>query len=193
MAPARDGFALFPRTIADASGGSWDGRSGSLEPAIEAVLGADDYLAAVYVPSADAAEPVDLFLSWYADQTDGDAIHSPAVCLPGAGWEVAAIAPTTVALPGTATGQLRLNRAVIRKGLETQLVYYWFAGRGRTLTNDFAAKFTAMADGLTRGRTDGGLVRLITPIGAGGEAAADARLAGFLAAIADRLPRHLPE
>jgi hypothetical protein len=50
-----------------------------------------------------------------------------------------------------------------------------------------------MADSLTRGRTDGGLVRLITPIGAGGEAAADARLAGFLAAIADRLPRHLPE
>ena len=65
---------------------------------------------------------------------------------------------------------------MIRKGLETQLVYYWFAGRGRTLTNDFAAKFTAMADGLTRGRTDGGLVRLITPVGAGGEAAADARL-----------------
>ena len=103
-APARDGFALFPRAIADASGGGWDGRSGSLEPAIEAVLGADDYLAAVYVPSAGAAEPVDLFLTWYADQTDGSAIHSPAVCLPGAGWEVAAIAPTTVALPGTATG-----------------------------------------------------------------------------------------
>ncbi len=157
------------------------------------MLGADDYLAAVYVPSAGAEEPVDLFLSWYADQTDGDAIHSPAVCLPGAGWEVAAIAPATVALPGTATGELRLNRAVIRKGMETQLVYYWFAGRGRTLTNDFAAKFAAMADSLTRGRTDGGLVRLITPIGAGGEAAADARLTGFLAAIADRLPRHLPE
>ena len=59
---------------------------------------------------------------------------------------------------------------MIRKGLETQLVYYWFAGRGRTLTNDFAAKLTAMADSLTRGRTDGGLVRLITPVGAGGEA-----------------------
>ena len=143
VAPARDGFALFPRTVTDASGGGWDGRSGSLEPAIEAVLGADDYLAAVYVPSAGAAEPVDLFLSWYADQTDGDAIHSPAVCLPGAGWEVAAIAPATVALPGTATGELRLNRAVIRKGMETQLVYYWFAGRGRTLTNDFAAKTTS--------------------------------------------------
>ena len=88
---------------------------------------------------------------------------------------------------------MRLNRAVIRKGLETQLVYYWFAGRGRQITNDFAAKFSAMADSLRLGRTDGGLVRLITPVGAGGEAAADARLAGFLAAIADRLPRYLPD
>ena len=99
----------------------------------------------------------------------------------------------TVALPGTATGTVRLNRAVIRKGLETQLVWYWFAGRGRQITNDFTAKFAAMADGLATGRTDGGLVRLITPVGAGGTEAADARLAGFLAAIADRLPRYLPD
>ena len=106
---------------------------------------------------------------------------------------MAAIAPVTVALPGTATAQVRLNRAVIRKGLETRLVYYWFAGRGRQLTNDFAAKFTAMADSLRFGRTDGGLVRVITPIGAGGEAAADARLARFLAATVDRLPRFIPD
>ena len=105
------------------------GRAG-LDPATEAVLGADDYLTAVYARAGEAA-PVDLFLTWYRDQTDGSAIHSPAVCLPGAGWEVAAIAPVTVALPGTATGAVRLNRAVIRKGLETRLVYYWFAGRGR--------------------------------------------------------------
>ena len=65
---------------------------------------------------------------------------------------------------------------MIQKGLEKQLVYYWFEGRGRHMTNDFAAKFHTVADSMTRGRTDGGLVRLITPIGEGGEAAADARL-----------------
>ena len=46
---------------------------------------------------------------------------------------------------------------------------------------------------MTRGRTDGGLVRLITPIGEGGEAAADARLQRFLCAGVDRLNRFIPE
>ena len=96
-------------------------------------------------------------------------------------------------LPGTHFGSFTLNRAVIQKGLERQLVYYWFEGRGRRVTNDFAAKFHTVADSMTRGRTDGGLVRLITPIGEGGEAAADARLQRFLAATADRLPRFIPE
>ena len=68
-----------------------------------------------------------------------------------------------------------------------------FAGRGRQITNDFVAKFAAMADSVTTGRTDGGLVRLITPVDGGGEAAADARLAAFLGGIADRLPRYLPD
>ena len=42
-----------------------------------------------------------------------------------------------------------LNRAVIQKGLERQLVYYWFEGRGRRLTGDYAAKFYTIADGMT--------------------------------------------
>jgi exosortase D (VPLPA-CTERM-specific) len=185
--PQREPFARFPLEIAGMSG-----TPGTLPPGIARILAADDYLAAVYRDPAEAA-PVDLFLSWYASQTDGAAIHSPAVCLPGAGWEVATIEPVEVALPGTAAGSVRLNRAVIQKGLDRQLVYYWFEGRGRRLTNDFAVKFHTLADSLTRGRTDGGLVRLITPIDADGEAAADARLQGFLAATVDTLPRFLPE
>jgi EpsI family protein len=104
---------------------------------------------------------------------------------------VAAIAPVTVALPG---GALRLNRAVIQKGLARQLVYYWFEGRGRQVAGDFAAKFLTIADSLGSGRTDGGLVRLITPIGPDERAeAADARLTRFLAAVTGPLPRFIPE
>jgi exosortase D (VPLPA-CTERM-specific) len=187
LPPEREPFVRFPLTIE-----GWSGTPGTLAPGIAKILAADDHLTAVYRDPAGGA-PVDLFLSWYASQTAGSAIHSPAVCLPGAGWEVSAIEPVEVRLPGTAAGSVRLNRAVIQKGLDRQLVYYWFEGRGRRLTNDFAAKFHTLGDSLLRGRTDGGLVRLITPIGAGGEAAADARLEAFLAATVDTLPRFLPE
>jgi exosortase D (VPLPA-CTERM-specific) len=185
--PERDPFSLFPRQI-----GAWSGTSGALAPELEATLAADDYLAA-YFRSPGEAAGVDLFLSYYRVQTDGDAIHSPEVCLPGAGWEVFAIRPTAIALPGTAFGSVTLNRAVIQKGLEKQLVYFWFEGRGRRLTGDFAAKLYTVADGMTTGRSDGGLVRAITAVGPDGEAAADARLQRFLAATVDHLPRFIPE
>lgn len=183
----RDPFALFPLSI-----DGWEGTPAALEPAVEVTLGADDYVSAFYRRPGES-EGVDLFLSYYASQTEGSAIHSPEVCLPGAGWEVAAIRPLGVDLPGTPFGSFTLNRVVIQKGLEKQLVWYWFEGRGRHMTNDFAAKFHTVADSMTRGRTDGGLVRLITPIGEDGEAAADARLRHFLAAAAPRLPRFIPE
>jgi exosortase D (VPLPA-CTERM-specific) len=183
----RDPFALFPATM-----DGWSGTRAPLAPNVEATLGADDYLSSVWHAPAEA-EPVDFFVSYYRSQTEGEAIHSPEVCLPATGWEVARIARVEVALPGTLLGTLPVNRAVIQKGLERQLVYYWFEGRGRQMTSDFAAKFYTVADGMTRGRSDGGLVRVITPIGAGGEAAADARLERFLVAAADRLPRFIPE
>jgi exosortase D (VPLPA-CTERM-specific) len=183
----RDPFSLFPRQIAD-----WSGSAYALEPAIEAVLGADDYIAASFASPAEAA-PVDFFAAYYLSQTGSEGIHSPEVCLPAGGWEIVAIAPVELRLPGAAAGGFRANRAVIRRGLETQLVYYWFETGGRRLVNDFAVKFRTVADSLTRGRTDGALVRVITPIGADGEAAAARRLERFLAASLDRLPRYLPE
>ena len=185
--PPREPYALFPQEL-----GGWSGSSQTLKPAVARILGADNYLAALY-SRPDEAAPVDLFLSWYASQTDGAQIHSPEVCLPGAGWEVFRIEPVTVALPGTRTGAVRLNRAVIQKGIERQLVYYWFQARGRQFTGDFAARFANITDSLTRGRTDGGLVRVITAIGDAGVAAADARLQRFLAASVDQLPRFIPE
>jgi exosortase D (VPLPA-CTERM-specific) len=182
----RDPFFLFPREIA-----GWSGQTMTLEPGVERILGADDYLATFWQHPEEAAG-VDFFLSFYHSQTDGSAIHSPEVCLPGAGWEVAAIRPVEITLPGGAAGAITVNRAVIQKGLERQLVYYWFEGRGRQVTNDFAAKFHTVADGLTMGRSDGGLVRLITPIDEAGVAAAEARLERFLGLVIDRLPRHFP-
>ena len=185
--PERDPFGLFPREIA-----GWSGITTALEPRIETALGADDYLAAFYSNPEETAG-VDFFLSYYRTQTEGEVIHSPEACMPSAGWEVFSIDPVTVELPGTRFGSVELNRAVIQKGAEQQLVYYWFEGRGRRAASEFVAKFAMLADGMRAGRSDGGLVRVITAIGEDGVAAADTRLQRFLAATVDRLDRFIPE
>ncbi len=183
----RDPFSLFPRRVA-----AWNGYFSQLEPDIEKVLGADDYINATYV-SPDEAAPVNFFVAYYDKQTEGSGIHSPQVCLPVGGWEVFSLAKYNVQLPDTPYGTFNVNRSVIQKGLSKQVVYYWFEQRGRRLTNDFLAKATVVYDSLTRGRTDGALVRFVTAIGPGEtEADADARLTRFMDAGLDRLPRFVP-
>jgi len=188
VVPEREPYALFPLAV-----DGWSGSTATLQRGIETILHADDYFSGLYSRPGEA-ETVDLFLSWYGSQGEGHSIHSPEVCLPGAGWEMAGIRPVTVALPGTRTGAVTLNQAVIQKGLDRQLVWYWFEGRGRQFTGDFGMKFANIADNLRAGRTDGGLVRLVTPIGADdGLAGAEARLTRFLAATVDTLPRFIPD
>ena len=186
--PARDSFGLFPRNL-----GTWSGTASQLDPAVERVLGATDYVDITYSAAGERA-PVNFFTAWYHSQTDGAGIHSPEVCLPVGGWEIFSIGPATIDMPGTVYGSFPVNRAIIERGLERQLVYYWFEQRGRRVTNDFVAKFTVVRDSLTIGRTDGAMVRFVTPIGANEpEAEADARMQRLMAEVLPRLPRFVPE
>src|SRR5262249_19253139 len=57
-------------------------------------------------------------------------------------------------------GRVRANRVLIEHGLQRQVVYYWFAQRGRVLTNEYLVKWYIFWDALTRNRTDGALVRI---------------------------------
>lgn len=181
-------FLLFPMQI-----GEWSGTTSRLEPAVEKVLGASDYLQANYF-SSETGEMVNLFSAFYNKQTEGDGIHSPEVCLPVGGWEVFSLEPYKVDMTGTGYGTFNVNRAIIQKGLSKQLVYYWFEQRGKRMTNDFAAKASVIYDSLTMGRTDGALVRYVTKIGVGdtAEADADARLQSFMALSLKRLPAFVP-
>ena len=186
--PPRDSFALFPSRL-----GEWSGHAFPLEPDVARILGASDYVNTVY-EMPEAAEPVQFFSAWYRSQTEGQGIHSPEVCLPADGWEIFAIGPHTVSFPETVYGTFTLNRAIIEKGLERQLVYYWFEQRGRRMTNDFAAKMSVLRDSLTRGRTDGAIVRFVTPIGRDeAEADADARIRRIMGPALERLPQYVPE
>lgn len=184
----RDPFSLYPRQLGD-----WSGSFSMLEPEIEQVLGATDYLAASFHNPA-ATAPVELFMAFYEKQTEGSGIHSPEVCLPAGGWEIFSFDTVPVDMQGTGYGTFSVNRAVIQQGLSEQLVYYWFEQRGKRMTNDFKAKMSVVHDSLTIDRTDGAIVRYITPILQNEpEGAADARIQQLMRESLPKLPRFVPE
>lgn len=186
--PERSPLVLFPKQLDDWRGGS----SQTLDIAVERILSADDYLLVDFTRPG-SGEVVNLFVAYYRSQTEGSGIHSPEVCIPAGGWEVSAWKKADTQIE-TGTGEtLAVNRAIIQKGLNRQLVYYWFEQRGRHLTSDYAAKAYTVWDELSRGRSDGALVRVVTPVGPTESLeAADQRLAAFLRLALRDLPAYVP-
>lgn len=183
----REPFALFPRSI-----DRWAGYASSLEPEIETVLDASDYLNIQYVDTLNQ-DTISMFVAFYENQTDGSGIHSPEVCLPVGGWEIFSLEPYAIESTVPEYGSFYVNRAIIQKGTSKQLVYYWFEQRGKRMTNDFKAKFQVIADGLVMGRTDGALVRYATPfLPLETEEQADIRLQNFLNESLGNLQRFVP-
>ena len=183
----RTPFALFP----DELDGWHSGPRKKLSERVERVLGADDYIVTDY-RNPDHPAAVNLYVAWYLDQTDGGT-HSPEICIPGGGWEIDDIEriDLDVAAPGGEVS-MRLNRIVIRNGLQLQLAYYWYEQRGRRLASDFAAKGYLLWDSFRTGRSDGALVRLVTPVRPGESLdVAETRLNAFLATVMPELTGYI--
>jgi EpsI family protein len=147
--------------------GEWRGQpAGAFAQNIVAVLGVDEYVNRVY--TSPTARPVGLYVGYYGGQRQGDTIHSPLNCLPGAGWQ-----PVARERPRLEAGGLGIvvNRLVIEKGLERQVVLYWYQSHGRVVASEYWGKVYTVLDALRTGRTDAALVRIIAPVRGQGRAA----------------------
>jgi EpsI family protein len=114
-------------------------------------------------------------------------------CLPGAGWRVETLGSHSIPPHRPGADALRINRAIIALGNERQLVYYWFAQRGRVLTSEYLLKWYIFQDSLLMQRSDGGLVRLTTPLpDRATTAEADARLAALMQLLRPVLDAYVP-
>lgn len=189
LVPQRASLATFPLVI-----GPWLGTEQAVDPRELEALAADDTLLATYRSPKETGE-VSLWLAYYASQRGGRSVHSPRTCLPGGGWRMDSL--EAVQLEGLRADErpLPVNRSVISLEDRRQLVYYWFAQRGRLLTNEYLVKWYIFWDALTRNRTDGALVRLVTTVDPtpSGMAEADARLQRFVRDLDPKLNYFLPQ
>ena len=134
------------------------------------ISGVSDYVLRNFV--RDSTDAFQLYVGYYRSQRQGQTIHSPRNCLPGAGWAPVSHQIVTVATP---RGDMPVNRYLIANDDERALVYYWYQGRGRIEANEYKVKWHLMRDAAIHGRTEEALVRLVVPIGPSGERGAEAR------------------
>jgi EpsI family protein len=179
---SRELLSALPLTV-----GEWSGHDAPpLADDVLAQLGVDDYVNREYVNTAGI--PVGLYIGYYASQRQGDTIHSPQNCLPGAGWQPVETGVADLRLGGRS---VRVNQFLIEKGLDRQVVFYWYQGRGRVVANEYRNKALLMFDAARLHRTNGGLVRLIAPVNTtAGEA--QTLLSAFATVLFPHLDRHLP-
>jgi EpsI family protein len=171
--------------------GTWSGQRSVLEDEYLDVLKLDDYLLADFRRPAEL--PVNLYVAWYDTQRAGRSAHSPRACLPGDGWQIQEFGQVAIPDAGSQGLALRMNRVLIARGHERQLVYYYFQQRGRNVTNEYLVKWHLFWDLLTRRRSDGALVRLTVPLARGQSAdAADRQLVEFLRQVTPVLERYVP-
>jgi EpsI family protein len=187
--PPREPLSNLSMTI-----DGWIGRrEPDLTPEILAVLGADDYTIRTY--GHQGAVPVGLYIGYHASQRQGDTIHSPLNCLPGAGWQpmeqTHAVIPVKIAPDAGASMPIEINRVIIQKGLDRQLVFYWYQSHRRVVASEYWGKIYTVLDSVRYARTDAALVRVIVPLSEGSDAA-ETSATSFIQSLFPLLGRHLP-
>lgn len=184
--PPSEPLNQFPHSLA-----GWTGSDQQIDQETRDVLGAGDFLSRIYARDKHTV-PVSLFIGYFPSQRTGQTIHSPKNCLPGSGWVFESSGAVNLS---DATGKPhQVGEYIIANGEARQFVLYWYQAHGRSVSNEYMAKIYMVADALRLNRTDGALVRVITPIAPSEDTvAARERAEAFTRQLAPLLPRFIPD
>ena len=184
--PIRRPISQFPLVV-----GGWEGKRQFLDQQFIDVLQFSDYTSIDY--SKQGSLPVSMYVAYYESQRKGRSIHSPETCLPGSGWIFNQAGTRTIPLSGKNSSSITVMRAIMEKSGNRQLIYFWFNQRGRIMTNPYQMKIYNVWDALVLKRTDGALIRVISPVASSENIEdADKRLQSFIREIIPLLNEYIP-
>lgn len=152
------------------------------------VLGLTDYINRYYANASGSQ--LSLFIEYFNTQRTGTTIHSPKNCLPGAGWQ-----PTQAGIYQMKLDDGRsvpINLYTIQKGLDRQLVLYWYQAHGRVVASEYWGKFYLVYDALRLNRTDAAMIRIVMPIVGGDEDTARTQAIAFAKQITNDVDQVIP-
>jgi len=193
--PDRESFEEFPDQL-----GSWSCRERQvMDDETIANLGVTDYLLCSF-ENSEFGGIVGVYLGYHASQVREEgggpgvnAIHPPAHCLPGSGWDIIDNRLVELDYPGLPQVPATVRRLVIARGDDRQLTYYWYQSRGHVVSQDWKKILYVGFDRAVRSRTDGSLIRFTMPILHKDEATAEASFYELAPRILALLPAYVPE
>jgi EpsI family protein len=136
----------------------------TVSPEEQKVAGMSNYVARMYV--RDSTVAFTTYVGYYDRQTQGQTMHSPRNCLPGAGWEILRAESSTVTAAGASH---TVNKYQLKNGATQALVLYWYQGRGRIVASEYAVKWNLLRDAALKGHTEEALVRIVVFIPRAGQ------------------------
>jgi EpsI family protein len=183
--PIRKPLDSFPTTV-----GEWKGKGGTIfSGGILDKLKLTDYVMRDYVDPAGRG--LNLYIAYWDTQRRGAVIHSPKNCLPGAGWEPVESSLLTIPLPPLHP-PIIVNRYLIQKERQQQVVLYWYQSQGQAIAAEVPARIAMVKSALVHNRTDGAIVRVMSPI-YGSAAETSERLVAYVQAMYAVLGDYLPD
>ena len=183
--PIRKPLDSFPATL-----GEWQARRGTIFSGdILDTLKLTDYVMRDY--GDGRGRSLNLYIGYWDTQRKGAVIHSPKNCLPGAGWEpVEAFLITIPLRPPHAP--IIVNRYLIQKDRDQQVVLYWYQSQGQVIAGEVPAKIAMVKSALAHNRTDGAIVRVMSPV-SGSAREVSERLIAYVQAMYPVLEDYLPD
>jgi EpsI family protein len=166
-------------------------RNVPVEKEVADVLRASDTLNRIY--ANPAGRGIIFFIAYFQTQRTGATPHSPKNCLPGSGWEpVESPGGQRIQVAGRAE-PLEVNRYVVAKGNDRDVVLYWYQSHNRVIASEFGAKFWLIADAVRYRRSDTALVKIVAPAPDGDVAAAANAAVAFAQAAYPAILQQLPQ
>lgn len=181
----REPLSSIPKTFE-----GWKSSDQAFPTKILENLGVDEYLMRRFSKGNDS---VWLYVGYYKNQKEGAVPHSPRHCYPGSGFNP--IRNEVVSIPVIYSGvrEIRPNRYVFAKGVEREIVIYWYQSRGRVIANEYVEKIYLVRDSILRNRSDGALVRFSISATAETEESASRSLLAFISEFYPHIPRVIPD
>jgi EpsI family protein len=102
---------------------------------------------------------VDLYIGYYGTAKGGRATHTPAGCLPGAGWGILASHQVPV-VSKTGGGRVGVNYILARRGEWYLVLLHWYQTGGKVLATGIQQNLNRLINRVSGNRDDGAFIRV---------------------------------